>query len=56
MSKKNPKSPCVDICKIDKESGYCTGCLRSKHEIKIWKTLSKSQRRSLIESISLRTL
>ena len=54
MSKKKAKSPCIDVCKIDKESGLCKGCLRSKQEIKGWKKLAKSERRAIIEAIPLR--
>jgi predicted Fe-S protein YdhL (DUF1289 family) len=54
MSKKKIKSPCIGICKIDKDSGLCKGCLRSKQEIKNWKTLAKSERRAIIEAIPLR--
>jgi len=32
-------SPCTDVCRLNKESGYCEGCFRSKDEIKAWKTL-----------------
>jgi predicted Fe-S protein YdhL (DUF1289 family) len=56
MSKKKAKSPCVDICKIDKSSGLCVGCLRTKSEIKLWKTLSKSERRAVIGRIADRQL
>jgi predicted Fe-S protein YdhL (DUF1289 family) len=54
MSKTKAKSPCIDICKIDKDSGLCKGCLRSKQEIKDWKKLPKSERRAIIEAIPLR--
>ena len=29
-------SPCVDICQINPENGYCNGCLRSMDEIVHW--------------------
>jgi hypothetical protein len=54
MSKNKSKSPCIDICKIDKNSGLCKGCLRTRHEIKGWKALSKSERREIIGQIALR--
>ncbi len=54
MSKKKAKSPCIDICKIDKKNGLCIGCLRSKQEIKDWKTLAKSERRAIMDSLALR--
>ena len=51
MSQKKAKSPCIGICKIGKATGLCKGCLRSKQEIKGWKTLSKSERRDVLEAI-----
>ncbi|MEJ0002713.1 MAG: DUF1289 domain-containing protein [Pararobbsia sp.] len=32
-------SPCTDVCKLDAQSGYCQGCMRTRDEIKAWKTL-----------------
>ena len=56
MSKKKSKSPCIDICKIDKQTGLCRGCLRTRQEIKGWKQLSKSERKDVIGQISVRKL
>jgi len=56
MSKKKSKSPCIDICKIDRHSGLCKGCLRTRQEIKGWKALSKSERRDVSSRIALRKL
>ncbi len=30
-------SPCISICKMDPETGYCTGCARSSEEKIKWK-------------------
>lgn len=32
----NEISPCVKLCKIDKDSGYCKGCFRTLEEISGW--------------------
>ena len=56
MSKNKIKSPCIDICKIDKKTGLCKGCLRTKREIKAWKTLSKTDQRDIVSRIALRKL
>jgi predicted Fe-S protein YdhL (DUF1289 family) len=52
MGRKQVKNPCVDICKLEKKSGFCVGCLRTRAEIKTWKTLSKSERRAVLEAIA----
>jgi predicted Fe-S protein YdhL (DUF1289 family) len=54
MSKKKSKSPCIDICKIDKHTGLCKGCLRTRQEIKGWKSLSRSERKDIEGQIMLR--
>ena len=31
-------TPCVGVCEINTETGYCKGCLRTMEEIAIWRT------------------
>jgi predicted Fe-S protein YdhL (DUF1289 family) len=54
IRKNKTKSPCIDICKIGKNSGLCKGCPRTRQEIKGWKVLSKSERREMTIQIALR--
>jgi predicted Fe-S protein YdhL (DUF1289 family) len=51
---KKVKSPCIDLCKIDKASGWCRGCFRSKDEIKRWKKLGKKERRAILAELPAR--
>lgn len=37
-------SPCVGICKLDHNGGYCLGCARSRDEIALWPSLSDDAR------------
>ena len=30
-------SPCISVCKIDRDTGFCEGCARSSQEKIIWK-------------------
>ena len=39
-----PASPCVSICVIDEEKGYCTGCGRTLDEIAVWASASDAFR------------
>jgi predicted Fe-S protein YdhL (DUF1289 family) len=48
------KSPCIDICKVDLRSGWCRGCLRTKHEIKRWKDISKKKRLTVLRALPIR--
>lgn len=56
MSKHKASSPCIDICKIDKKSGFCKGCLRTKKEIKNWKDFSKKERLAVLGELEQRRI
>lgn len=47
-------SPCVKICKIDTETGYCVGCLRAIAEISNWAQYTDAQRRQIVTDIESR--
>ncbi|WP_206002965.1 DUF1289 domain-containing protein [Paraburkholderia polaris] len=47
-------SPCIDICKIDGNTGLCIGCLRTRDEIRGWKNMPDDLRVQLIDELSLR--
>lgn len=40
-------SPCVSICRMDDTQTYCTGCLRTLDELRIWGTGSVEDRRRI---------
>tara|TARA_B110000444_G_C18342582_1_gene367956 strand:+ start:292 stop:486 length:195 start_codon:yes stop_codon:yes gene_type:complete len=42
------KSPCVAVCKIDYESGYCIGCNRTTEEITNWSTMNDSNKKKIL--------
>ena len=29
-------SPCIGVCKLDKETGLCDGCMRTRDEMRAW--------------------
>jgi predicted Fe-S protein YdhL (DUF1289 family) len=45
------KSPCVAVCKIDYESGYCIGCNRTIEEITNWSILSDQQKKKILTKV-----
>ncbi|MFL9868612.1 DUF1289 domain-containing protein [Paraburkholderia fungorum] len=47
-------SPCIDICKIDGNTGLCVGCLRTRDEIRGWKNLPDELRMQMIGELSRR--
>ena len=47
-------SPCTDVCRLDKTTGYCEGCFRSREEIKAWKTLPDADKLGLFPTLLAR--
>ena len=48
----NPiETPCVKICVVDPETGYCIGCGRTRMEIGGWLGMSVEERRSVMETL-----
>ncbi len=48
------ESPCVDICVMNEETGYCEGCGRTIDEIAEWSSYSPAQRRRIIAELGRR--
>jgi hypothetical protein len=47
-------SPCVGICELDAEAGWCKGCFRTVPEIASWPRLDPAERRRLVEQLDQR--
>ena len=47
-------SPCIDVCRIDKSSGYCEGCRRSLEEIACWSVYSPAEKRAVLAQLPTR--
>ncbi|MGE5682986.1 MAG: DUF1289 domain-containing protein [Bacillota bacterium] len=47
-------SPCTGICRIDKVSGYCIGCLRTINEIIAWPSNTIDEKRRILDLIEKR--
>ena len=48
--------PCVGICSIDEESGYCIGCSRTEDEVYKWEDLNTDEqwKKKLIKELKHR--
>jgi len=56
MNEKQPtQSPCVDICKYNKNN-YCLGCKRHSDEITNWINYSNSMREAIIKDLDSRNI
>jgi predicted Fe-S protein YdhL (DUF1289 family) len=47
-------SPCTDVCRLDKITGHCEGCFRSREEIKEWKTMPDADKLGLFDTLLAR--
>lgn len=45
-------SPCIAVCVLDPESGFCKGCLRTVEEIGAWLDLDEEERRGVLARIA----
>jgi uncharacterized protein len=51
-----PPSPCVGICRLDDDTGFCVGCLRNIDEIRDWMILVPEERQAVLRHIEERRL
>ncbi len=49
-------SPCIGICKLDTQSGFCLGCKRTLDEIGRWQMLDDPARQAIIDQLPARKL
>jgi predicted Fe-S protein YdhL (DUF1289 family) len=40
-------SPCINVCRIDPETGCCAGCRRSLDEIAAWSRIDDAGKRAI---------
>ncbi len=48
------KSPCIDVCRMDANSGLCEGCLRTIDEIAGWADMATADRLAVWQRIAQR--
>ncbi len=56
LQKQDPEvaSPCVNICRMDANSGYCEGCRRSLEEIAFWSEFTAAEKRAVLALLPAR--
>lgn len=50
------RSPCINVCEIERRSGLCRGCLRTVDEIMAWPTASEAVRAALVADLATRSI
>lgn len=49
-------SPCVGICKLDRRTRLCEGCLRTADEIRAWPHASNEDRYAMLQELKKRRI
>ena len=47
-------SPCVSVCTMDSETGWCRGCFRTLDEIAQWASKSSDGQHAIWQQVALR--
>lgn len=47
-------SPCINVCQVDVERGWCTGCLRTLEEIANWAQSSNAEKLAVLDRLVAR--
>lgn len=47
-------SPCVNICQLNPETGYCIGCLRTLEEIADWLEMTNEEKLQVLNQLEER--
>ncbi len=47
-------TPCIKVCVVDPETGFCIGCGRTRMEIAGWLGFSATERRTIMGSLAER--
>ena len=53
---KDVPSPCISVCRVDADSGWCDGCLRTLGEIAAWGGLDDPARRDVWRTLNERAV
>ena len=48
------ETPCIKVCVVDPETGFCIGCGRTRMEIGSWLGLSPTERHSIMAGLNER--
>lgn len=50
----NIPSPCINICRMDPDSGLCSGCFRSLEEIAAWGRADDGRKIAILAAVERR--
>jgi hypothetical protein len=47
-------SPCVSVCELNEDTGFCLGCWRTRKEIAGWKHMQDNEKLALLDTLHQR--
>lgn len=47
-------SPCIKVCILDKDTGWCLGCMRDLEEIAAWSSMDDAERLVVLKRLDVR--
>ncbi len=50
MAEMNVESPCISVCAMDDDTGFCVGCYRTLDEIRGWWDLDNAAKNKVVEA------
>lgn len=48
------ETPCIKVCVVDPETGFCIGCGRTRGEIANWLAMSAAERHAIVQGLDER--
>lgn len=51
MSQHPILSPCIKVCAVDGQTGFCLGCARTLKEVATWHRISEQERKEIISTL-----
>ena len=48
------ESPCIKVCVVDPDTGFCIGCGRTRGEIASWLEIGAAERRQVMAKLTER--
>ena len=47
-------SPCINVCRMNPDTGLCEGCLRTLDEIAAWSAMANVEKRAVLAKLPQR--
>ncbi len=48
------ESPCIDVCRMNPDTGHCDGCWRTLEEIIAWSRADDKEKRRILAAVAER--